>query len=188
MMLGVASLPHNGDVDDGKPHRHLMTSFSQSSDPVRPLNRLNPVCDDFELRLDASSSCSFSVPFGKSALRLPLHAACSAGPVSIRRPRSRVPRLGTRLGGLRLAVLRCVRPHCRAHELALFRYTVPTARKECPGGLGDDLVHRQLHNEIWNDSKLSGGGRFEMRRYHAQVSGRNHSPPRLPPQCHKDRC
>ena len=114
MMLGVASLPHNGDVDDGKPHRHLMTSFSQSSDPVRPLNRLNPVCDDFELRLDASSSCSFSVPFGKSALRLPLHAACSAAPVSIRRPRSRVPRLGTRLGGLRLAVLRCVRPHCRA--------------------------------------------------------------------------
>ena len=53
-------------------------------------------------------------PFGKSALRLPLHAACSAAPVSIRRPRSRVPRLGTRLGGLRLAVLRCVRPHCRA--------------------------------------------------------------------------
>ena len=51
---------------------------------------------------------------------------CSAAPVSIRRPRSRVPRLGTRLGGLRLAVLRCVRPHCRAGVVPVHR---PTARK-----------------------------------------------------------
>jgi len=47
MMLGVA---HNGDVDDGKPHRDLMShpsaeqpspadspSLSESFDPVRPL-------------------------------------------------------------------------------------------------------------------------------------------------------
>ena len=65
-------------------------------------------------------------PFGKSAFASAPRCACSAAPVSIRRPRSRVPRLGTRLGGLRLAVLRCVRPHCRAGVVPVHR---PTARK-----------------------------------------------------------
>ena len=40
-------------------------------------------------------------PFGKSAFASAPRCACSAAPVSTCRPRSRVPRLGTRLGGLR---------------------------------------------------------------------------------------
>ena len=41
-------------------------------------------------------------PFGKSAFASAPRCACSAAPVSTCRPCSRVPRLGTRLGGLRL--------------------------------------------------------------------------------------
>ena len=89
------------------PHTQTHMDLSYLSRPRRSTVRVEP-------RLAPSNYKQQPPPFGKSALRLPLHAACSAAPVSIRRPRSRVPRLGTRLGGLRLAVLRCVRPHCRA--------------------------------------------------------------------------
>ena len=58
------------------------------------------------------------------------HCACSAAPVSIRRQRSRVPRLGTRLGGFRLAVLHGV--FVPTVQLALFRYR-SDSEKKCPG-------------------------------------------------------
>jgi hypothetical protein len=120
-------------------------------------------------------------PFGKSALASAPRCACSAAPVSIRRPRSRVPRLGTRLGGSRFkAVLRCVRPHCPAGVVPVpFRQRGKLPRRT---DFGAWLTQTTYGRDIQWMIELNGGG-----RNHTQVSGRNHTPVLPLPQCHKDR-
>ena len=77
-------------------------------------------------------------PFGKSAFASAPRCACSAAPVSTCRPRSRVPRLGTRLGGLRFGGVAV-----SASPLSSWRCSgaPPDSEENDPGGLGDDLVH-----------------------------------------------
>ena len=121
-------------------------------------------------------------PFGKSALASAPRCACSAAPVSIRRPRSRVPRLGTRLGGSRFkAVLRCVRPHCPAGVVPVpFRQRGKLPRRT---DFGAWLTQTTYGRDIQWMIELKGGGG----RNHTQVIGRNHTPVLPLPQCHKDR-
>ena len=121
-------------------------------------------------------------PFGKSALASAPRCACSAAPVSIRRPRSRVPRLGTRLGGSRFkAVLRCVRPHCPAGVVPVpFRQRGKLPRRT---DFGAWLTQTTYGRDIQWMIELKGGGG----RHHTQVIGRNHTPLLPLPQCHKDR-
>ena len=121
-------------------------------------------------------------PFGKSALASAPRCACSAAPVSIRRPRSRVPRLGTRLGGSRFkAVLRCVRPHCPAGVVPVpFRQRGKLPRRT---DFGAWLTQTTYGRDIQWMIELKGGGG----RNHTQVIGRNHTPLLPLPQCHKDR-
>ena len=109
--------------------------------------------------------------------------ACSAAPVSIRRPRSRVPRFGTRLCGSKLGgVAVRVRPHCPAGVVPVpFRQRgkLPRRTRDFGAWLTQTTYGRDIQ---WLINVKGGGG-----RNHTQVIGRNHTPVLPLPQCHKDR-